>query len=116
MIIRDIDDSHLSPAHGILFKQIYPNGGEDLADWGFGRSVISPAGHTEPHAHEENEIFLILEGAGEMDIDGERTALVGGQAVAIPANHRHSLSNTSPDAPLSFINIYWPPSFGAVDL
>jgi len=116
VIIRDIGDSQLAPDYGVLFQQIYPIGGEDLADWGVGRCVIEAGGQTAPHGHDEHEMFLVLEGAGEMDIDGERAALTAGQAVAIPAGSRHYLRNASDQARLVFINVYWPPSVSPLDI
>jgi mannose-6-phosphate isomerase-like protein (cupin superfamily) len=115
MLLRDIGEDQLRPAYGILFQQIYPHGGEDLADWGIGRSVIEPGGGTEPHSHDEHELFIILSGSGVMTIEDERQPVGAGQAVLIPRGSRHDLASTSSER-LVFLNVYWPEPLGSVDL
>jgi mannose-6-phosphate isomerase-like protein (cupin superfamily) len=115
MLLRDLGEDQLLPAYGILFQQIYPNGGEDLADWGVGRSVIEPGGGTQPHSHEEHELFVILSGGGVMTIEGERQPIGAGQAVLIPRGSLHDLACTSSER-LVFLNVYWPDRLGSVDL
>jgi methionyl-tRNA synthetase len=116
MLIRDISDARLTDAYGIRYTQIYPHGGEELAPWGFGRAVIEAGGATEPHAHEEHETFLILDGEGTMVIGDESAAVEAGQSVLIPAGEPHQLVNESTERQLVFLSIYWPVEHGAVEL
>jgi mannose-6-phosphate isomerase-like protein (cupin superfamily) len=115
MLLRDLGEDQLLPAYGILFQQIYPHGGEDLADWGIGRSVVEPGGGTEPHSHDEHELFVILSGSGVMTIEDEQRPVGAGQAVLIPRNSHHDLASTSSER-LVFLNVYWPEQLGSVDL
>jgi mannose-6-phosphate isomerase-like protein (cupin superfamily) len=115
MLLRDLGEDQLLPAYGILFQQIYPQGGEDLADWGIGRSVVEPGGGTEPHSHDEHELFVILSGSGVMTIEDEQRPVGAGQAVLIPRNSRHDLASDSSER-LVFLNVYWPEQLGSVDL
>ncbi|WP_158885958.1 cupin domain-containing protein [Amycolatopsis anabasis] len=116
MLIRDVSDQQLVPAYGIQFQQIYPHAGEDAADWGVGRCVVEPSRQTEPHSHVEHEMFVIVEGAGVITIDDEEQEVGRGQAVLIPAGARHTFANRSTHDRLVFLNVYWPPSLGPVDL
>ena len=116
MLVRDIGDNQLAHAYGILFQQIYPAGGEDRADWGIGRSVIEIGGSTTAHAHDEHEIFIVTAGIGRIDVDGESREVRVGEAVLVPIGSRHQITNVSTDQRLEFLNVYWPESFGPIDL
>jgi mannose-6-phosphate isomerase-like protein (cupin superfamily) len=116
VIVRELGEAELVPAYGILFQQIYPDGGEELADWGVGRAVVEPGGATEAHAHEEHEIFVITAGQGVMTIDDEQRPVRSGQAVLIPVGSRHHLTNASASTRLEFLNVYWPAAMGPIDL
>ena len=57
--------------------------------------VLPPGARVEPHHHQvTEEIYYILRGAGEMEIDGERQKVEAGAAIYIPIGSRHSLINT----------------------
>jgi|tagenome__1003787_1003787.scaffolds.fasta_scaffold20644309_2 mannose-6-phosphate isomerase-like protein (cupin superfamily) len=116
MIVREVTDAALVPAYGTLAQQIYPAGGEELADWGIGRAVVDPGRHTDPHAHDEHEMFIVTGGAGTLTVDGERQRVVAGQAVLIPAGCTHTFANTDLEERLEFFNVYWPPAHGAIEL
>jgi methionyl-tRNA synthetase len=109
-------DHDLVDAYGIRYQQVYPGGGEELAPWGFGRAVVESDGVTDPHTHEENEVFLILEGAAEMTIGEEQRPVGRNMAVFIPGGSRHHIRNTSSSERLTFLSIYWPTVHGHVDL
>jgi mannose-6-phosphate isomerase-like protein (cupin superfamily) len=116
VLIRPMTDDELTDAYGIRYQQIYPHGGEELAPWGFGRAVVKPGGTTDPHQHEENEVFLILEGHGEMVIGDERRPVAGGTAVLIPCGSRHHIRNTDRTGRLVFLSIYWSADQGHIEL
>ena len=57
--------------------------------------TLEPHGGQVPwHNQEQEEIYLILEGEGEMCLGTERTAIKAGQAVYIPPQVFHQLTNT----------------------
>lgn len=117
MLIRDLSDDQLTDAYGIRYQQVYPFGGDELADWGLGRAVIEPGGETEPHGHhEEHELFVILRGSGVMIIGSEERPVTAQCAVLIPNGEQHQLKNASTTEPLVFLSVYWPPSMGPIDL
>jgi mannose-6-phosphate isomerase-like protein (cupin superfamily) len=116
MLVRTLGEAELGPAYGILFQQLYPAGGEDLADWGIGRSVVEVGGSTEAHAHDEHEIFILIAGEARVEVDGEVRPARAGEAVLVPIGAHHQLTNASAVQRLEFFNVYWPASFGPIDL
>jgi mannose-6-phosphate isomerase-like protein (cupin superfamily) len=46
------------------------------------------------HNQEQEEVYLVLEGTGEMCLGAERATLTAGQAVYIPSKVFHQLTNT----------------------
>lgn len=70
--------------------------------------VLEPGGGQVPwHNQEQEEIYFILKGAGEMCLGEECRAVRGGQAVFIPPGEFHQLTNTG-DEPLEMIYCYGP--------
>jgi mannose-6-phosphate isomerase-like protein (cupin superfamily) len=59
------------------------------------------------HNQEQEEIYFVLEGTGEMCLGEERSTLAAGQAVYIPSGVFHQLTNVGP-APLRMIYCYGP--------
>jgi mannose-6-phosphate isomerase-like protein (cupin superfamily) len=59
------------------------------------------------HNHPQEEIYLILEGVGEMCVGDERRDVKGGQAVYVPPGVFHQLTNIG-DEPLKMIYCYGP--------
>lgn len=42
--------------------------------------------------HEDDEVYVVLEGTGVLDVEGERVELREGHAVFVPAGAEHSFS------------------------
>lgn len=59
------------------------------------------------HNQEQEEIYFILEGAGEMCLGMERMDICSGQAVYIPSRIFHQLTNTG-SKPMTMIYCYGP--------
>ena len=54
---------------------------------------LEPGQATQRHYHARSEeIYLIVEGAGELEIDGETRAVGAGDAILIRAGSQHELS------------------------
>jgi mannose-6-phosphate isomerase-like protein (cupin superfamily) len=65
-------------------------------NFSMGCVTLEPQGGQVPwHNQEQEEIYLILEGEGEMCLGAERAAIKAGQAVYIPPKVFHQLTNTS---------------------
>lgn len=64
---------------------------------------LPPGAATTPHYHPRTEeIYYILEGLGQMHIDGESRSVGPGDAIAIPPGARHTIRNTG-QAVLKFL-------------
>src|SRR5690242_21014312 len=67
------------------------------ANFSLGHVTLDPNGGQVPwHSQDQEEIYFILEGTGEMCLGNESTALRAGQAVYIPSQVFHQLTNTGP--------------------
>jgi mannose-6-phosphate isomerase-like protein (cupin superfamily) len=73
-----------------------------------GNVTLEPHGGQVPwHNQEQEEIYFIVEGTGEMCLGEERRILKTGQAVYIPPGVFHQLTNIG-DTPLRMIYCYGP--------
>lgn len=69
---------------------------------------LEPDGGQVPwHNHEQEEVYVILEGEGEICVGEERRAIVSGEAVFIPPSVHHQLTNTGSEA-MTMIYCYAP--------
>lgn len=74
-----------------------------------GVATLEPEGGQVPwHNHEQEEVYVILEGTGEMCIGEEKQTLSAGQAVYIPSGEFHQLTNTGAE-PMRMLYCYGPP-------
>lgn len=73
-----------------------------------GLVVLEPKGGQVPwHNQEQEEIYFILEGTGEICLGEERQTVTSGQAVFIPPQVFHQLTNTG-DSPMKMMYCYGP--------
>lgn len=84
--------------------------GQPIPARGFalGYGVLAPDGGQVPwHHHEQEEVYFVIEGRGEICVGGERGELAAGQAVHVPSQVFHQLTNVG-DEPLHFVYVYCP--------
>ena len=73
-----------------------------------GYVTLEPNGGQVPwHNQEQEEVYFVIEGTGEMCLGEERRTMTAGQAAFIPPGVFHQLTNTG-DAPLLMIYCYGP--------
>ncbi len=73
-----------------------------------GNVTLEASGGQVPwHNQEQEEIYLVVEGTGEMCLGNERQTVTTGQAVYIPPHVFHQLTNIG-DKPLRMIYCYGP--------
>lgn len=73
-----------------------------------GYVTLEPKGGQVPwHNQEQEEIYFVVEGTGQMCLGDECQELKGGEAVYIPAGVFHQLTNVG-DKPLIMIYCYGP--------
>jgi mannose-6-phosphate isomerase-like protein (cupin superfamily) len=59
------------------------------------------------HNQQQEEVYFVVSGEGQMCLGGERRTMTAGQAVYIPSGVFHQLTNIG-DAPLVMIYVYGP--------
>ncbi len=75
-------------ADGSAIRELHHTEAQSLAE-----ATLEPGQSTERHYHVAvEEIYLVLDGDGEMELDGERRAVEPGDAVLIPAGARHQIT------------------------
>lgn len=73
-----------------------------------GYVVLEPRGGQVPwHVHDQEEVYVILEGEGEMCVGDERADVHEGEAIYIPPGTYHQLTNTG-DRPMRMLYCYAP--------
>ncbi len=78
------------------------------ANFAMGYVVLEPNGGQVPwHNQEQEEIYFILEGDGEICVGDECRQISSGQAAYLPPTVFHQLTNTG-DKPMTMIYCYGP--------
>jgi mannose-6-phosphate isomerase-like protein (cupin superfamily) len=78
-----------------------PTGGTSLQS--LAEATLEPGQATERHYHAQaEEIYFVLAGSGQMELDGESAEVGPGDAVPIPPRGRHQIRNTGSE-PLRFL-------------
>ena len=71
-----------------------------------GNVTLDPRGGQVPwHNQEQEEVYFVVEGAGEMCLGDERRTVTSGQMVYIPPGVFHQLTNVG-ETPLRMIDCY----------
>lgn len=97
MIIADLDaiDGRSYPAHRRTQNLVGGLSPIQATHFALGVVTLEPDGGQVPwHNQEQEEIYFVLEGTGEMCLGEERQELTSGQAVYIPPGVFHQLTNT----------------------
>ena len=77
-------------------------------NFSMGNVTLAPKGGQVPwHNQEQEEIYFIVEGEGEMCLGEDRRAVKAGQAAYIPSGVFHQLTNTG-STPMRMIYVYGP--------
>lgn len=77
-------------------------------NFSMGYVTLEPKGGQVPwHNQEQEEIYFVVEGTGEMCLGEEKRTVTSGQAVFIPPTVYHQLTNIS-ETPLIMIYCYGP--------
>lgn len=73
-----------------------------------GHVTLDPRGGQVPwHNHDQEEVYVVLDGTGEMCVGDERRTVTAGQAVFVPPGVFHQLTNVG-DLPLRMLYCYAP--------
>ena len=110
MIISDLKETQgrRFPARRLTKNLVGGLANIQATNFAMGQVVLDPKGGQVPwHNQEQEEIYYIVEGHGEMCLGEERKEVFGGQAVYIPSQVFHQLTNIG-DTPLTMIYCYGP--------
>jgi mannose-6-phosphate isomerase-like protein (cupin superfamily) len=87
---------------GSTIRELHHTAEQSLAE-----ATLDPGQETERHYHARTEeIYFLLEGEGEMEVDGDRRLVGPGDAVLIPAGAWHQIRA---ETPLRFLCCCAPP-------
>ncbi|KAJ5672235.1 hypothetical protein N7507_001362 [Penicillium longicatenatum] len=89
-------ESFPSPDYGIVtWHTLFSAPKTNTSDMSAGIAVCSPrTGHLCPHRHKQAEIYYIIEGQGEVTIDGVKSPVSKGSTVFIPGDAEHGIVNS----------------------
>ena len=74
---------------GSFIRELHHTEAQSLAE-----ATLEPDQATERHYHRATEeIYFVLKGSGDMEVDGEHKRIAVGDGVLIPAGAWHSLHN-----------------------
>jgi mannose-6-phosphate isomerase-like protein (cupin superfamily) len=110
MIIADLANiaGRIYPARRLTQNLVGGASPIQAAAFSLGHVTLDPNGGQVPwHNQDQEEIYFILEGEGEMCLGNEKSLLNTGQVVYIPPRVFHQLTNTG-SSPLRMIYCYGP--------
>jgi quercetin dioxygenase-like cupin family protein len=79
---------------GVLWKTLLSGDRTPTNALTLGMATFAPGDVLPEHRHEEVELYLVLEGRGEVTIDGRIREVGPGFAVFVPGGTRHGIRNT----------------------
>ena len=110
MIIADLSQiaGRTYPARRLTQNLVGGASPIQATNFAMGHVTLEPNGGQVPwHNQDQEEIYFIVEGSGEMCLGGEKTLLKAGQAAYIPPRVFHQLTNTGA-TPMRMIYCYGP--------
>lgn len=95
-------------ADGSTIRELLGPASGPAANQSLAEATLEPGKETERHYHRESEeIYFVLEGVGEMEVDGERASVLPGDAVLISPGAWHQIR--AADSRLRFLCCCAPP-------
>jgi len=110
MIVADVDriEGRTYPARRRTQNLVGGASPIQAKSFALGYVTLEPNGGQVPwHNQEQEEIYFVVSGTGEMCLGDERQTVSAGQAVWIPPGVFHQLTNTG-DGPLVMLYCYGP--------
>lgn len=98
MVVRSLDQqTPFATADGSTIRSILDRSNAPVELQSLAEATLPAGGATQRHFHKRSEEFyFLLEGSGEMEVDGEIRRLEPGHAVLIPAGSWHQIVALSP--------------------
>ena len=110
MIVRSREDAEpFTTADGSTIREFLGLLTAPVRNQSLAEATLAPGQATQRHYHAETEeLYYLLEGRGEMEVDGDRTAVVAGDAILIPPRAWHQIRAAGSE-PLRFLCCCSPP-------
>jgi len=110
MTINQINDQEpFTTADGSTIRSILDSTNAPVERQSLAEASLPPGCATDRHYHKESEeLYFIQDGAGTIEIDGEKREIGVGDAVLIPANAWHQITAAG-DSALCFLCCCAPP-------
>lgn len=98
------DASPLVAPDGSSIREFLNPRNSALCNQSFAQATLSPGQSTTRHFHPRaEEIYFVLSGHGQMNLEDEQFEVVEGDAIAIPSGKKHKIWNTSESQDLVFL-------------
>ena len=96
MFIRDLKKCKeiVAGDNSILRELLNPLKDDIAARYSLAHAKVRPGDVTYAHRLKSSEVYYILEGEGEMYVDGEKEKVSAGQVIYIPPNSIQRIKNT----------------------
>jgi mannose-6-phosphate isomerase-like protein (cupin superfamily) len=93
VIVRSLEEAEpFTTADGSTIRELLGLPTAPVRNQSLAEATLAAGQATERHYHAEaEEIYYVVEGSGEMELDGERRAVDIGDAVLIPPGTRHQI-------------------------
>jgi mannose-6-phosphate isomerase-like protein (cupin superfamily) len=96
------DAEPFTTADGSTIRVLLDANAGGAANQSLAEATLAPGQSTERHYHAETEeLYVLLEGSGDMEVDGDRRPVEPGDAILIPPGAWHQV--TAGDAELRFL-------------
>ena len=93
MIVRSLDGAEpFTTADGSTIRELLGVPTAPVLNQSLAEATLEPGHATQRHYHAEaEEIYYVVEGSGEMELDGDRRQVEVGDAVLIPPGAWHQI-------------------------
>ena len=93
MEVRSLDNAEpFTTADGSTIRELLGLPTAAVRNQSLAEATLVPGQGTERHYHREaEEIYFLLEGSGEMEVDGESARVTVGDAVLVPPGAWHTI-------------------------
>lgn len=110
MEVRSLDAAEpFTTADGSTIRELLGLPTSAVHNQSLAEATLQPGQATQRHYHRDaEEIYFLLEGSGELEVDGERARVTAGDAVLIPPGAWHEIRADANDS-LRFLCCCSPP-------
>jgi len=108
LIVNRRESKILRTPHGSEIQPLIDRTTSPITGCSLAEETLPPGASVTPHHHEVlEEVYYIIEGTGLMIVGDEQREVGEGDAIYIPKNHRHTLTNTGA-APMKLLLVCGP--------